>query len=103
LLSAKCLPLYLTKVPSPLQNLKEIGVTSTSARSDYVAIGPDGRKLTSSTGIGIWKHKDSKAKTHYSFNELNWYYYQLGCLDYNRLNWCVLLLHRLLMLDWVWW
>jgi hypothetical protein len=29
-----------------LQNLKKIGVTSTSARSDYVAIGPDGRKLT---------------------------------------------------------
>jgi hypothetical protein len=61
LLSAKCLPLYLTKVPSrlvgcnldnptdnststyaaqTLQNLKKIGVTSTSARSDYVAIGP---------------------------------------------------------------
>jgi hypothetical protein len=53
-----------------IQNLKEIGVTSTSARSDYVAIGPDGRKLTSSTGTDAWKHKDSKAKTHYSFNEL---------------------------------
>jgi hypothetical protein len=39
-----------------LQNLKEIGVTSTSARSDYVAIGPDGRKLTSSTGTDAWKH-----------------------------------------------
>jgi hypothetical protein len=59
LLPPKCLPLYLTKVPSPstyaaqtLQNLKKIGVTSTSARSDYVAIGPDGRKLTSSTGTG---------------------------------------------------
>jgi hypothetical protein len=35
------------------------------ARSDYVAIGPDGRKLTSSTGTDAWKHKDSKAKTHY--------------------------------------
>jgi hypothetical protein len=69
LLSAKCLPLYLTKVPSllsaqTLQNLKEIGVTSTSARSDYVAIDPDGRKLTSSTGIDTWKHKDSKARCH---------------------------------------
>jgi hypothetical protein len=75
LLSAKCLPLYLTKVPSPygaemLQQLKETGVESMSARSEYVAIGPDGKKLTSSTGIGTWKHKDSKAKTHYSFNEL---------------------------------
>jgi hypothetical protein len=45
-------------------------INSTSARSDYVAIGPDGRKLTSSTGTDAWKHKDSKAKTHYSFNEL---------------------------------
>jgi hypothetical protein len=52
-----------------LNNLKEIGVTSTSARSDYVAIGPDGRKLTSSTGTDAWKHKDSKAKTHYRFNK----------------------------------
>jgi hypothetical protein len=33
-------------------------------------IGPDGRKLTSSTGTDAWKHKDSKAKTHYRFNEL---------------------------------
>jgi opacity protein-like surface antigen len=56
-----------TYAAQTLQNLKKIGVTSTSARSDYVAIGPDGRKLTSSTGIGTWKHKDSKAKTHYSF------------------------------------
>ncbi|VVM18261.1 hypothetical protein BSPWISOXPB_240 [uncultured Gammaproteobacteria bacterium] len=59
-----------TYAAQTLQNLKEIGVTSTSARSDYVAIGPDGRKLTSSTGTDAWKHKDSKAKTHYSFNEL---------------------------------
>jgi hypothetical protein len=33
-----------TYAAQTLQNLKEIGVTSTSARSDYVAIGPDGRK-----------------------------------------------------------
>jgi hypothetical protein len=33
-----------------LQKLKGIGVSSASARSDYVAIGPDGKKLTSSTG-----------------------------------------------------
>ncbi|VVH65268.1 hypothetical protein BSPLISOX_2435, partial [uncultured Gammaproteobacteria bacterium] len=59
-----------TYAAQTLQNLKKIGVTSTSARSDYVAIGPDGRKLTSSTGTDAWKHKDSKAKTHYSFNEL---------------------------------
>ncbi|CAC9629850.1 hypothetical protein, partial [uncultured Gammaproteobacteria bacterium] len=30
---------------------------------------PDGKKLTSSTGTSEWRHKDSKAKTHYSFNE----------------------------------
>ncbi|VVM24902.1 hypothetical protein BSPWISOXPB_460 [uncultured Gammaproteobacteria bacterium] len=53
-----------------LQQLKQTGVESMSARSEYVAIGPDGRKLTSSTGTSEWKHKDSKAKTHYSFNEL---------------------------------
>jgi hypothetical protein len=47
-----------TYAAQTLQNLKEIGVTSTSARSDYVAIGPDGRKLTSSTGTDAWKHKD---------------------------------------------
>jgi hypothetical protein len=51
-----------------LQQLKETGVESMSARSEYVAIGPDGRKLTSSTGTSEWRHKDSKAKTHYSFN-----------------------------------
>jgi hypothetical protein len=28
-----------------LQQLKETGVESMSARSEYVAIGPDGRKL----------------------------------------------------------
>jgi hypothetical protein len=33
-----------------LQQLKQTGVESMSARSEYVAIGPDGRKLTSSTG-----------------------------------------------------
>jgi hypothetical protein len=31
-----------------LQQLKETGVESMSARSEYVAIGPDGKKLTSS-------------------------------------------------------
>jgi hypothetical protein len=41
-----------------LQKLKGIGVSSASARSDYVAIGPDGKKLTSSTGANPWRHKD---------------------------------------------
>jgi hypothetical protein len=41
-----------------------------SARSDYVAIGPDGKKLTSSTGANPWRHKDGKVKTHYSFNKI---------------------------------
>jgi hypothetical protein len=53
-----------------LQQLKQTGVESMSARSEYVAIGPDGRKLTSSTGTSEWKHKDGKAKTLYSFDEL---------------------------------
>jgi hypothetical protein len=46
------------------------GGNSMSARSEYVAIGPDGRKLTSSTGTSEWRHKDGKAKTLYSFDEL---------------------------------
>ncbi|VVM22273.1 hypothetical protein BSPWISOXPB_2848 [uncultured Gammaproteobacteria bacterium] len=37
-------------------------VSSASARSDYVAIGPDGKKLTSSTGANPWRHKDGKQK-----------------------------------------
>jgi hypothetical protein len=41
-----------------LQQLKQTGVESMSARSEYVAIGPDGRKLTSSTGTSEWRHKD---------------------------------------------
>jgi hypothetical protein len=45
-------------------------VSSASARSDYVAIGPDGKKLTSSTGANPWRHKDGKVKTHYSFNKI---------------------------------
>ncbi|WP_202784281.1 C80 family cysteine peptidase, partial [Bathymodiolus thermophilus thioautotrophic gill symbiont] len=52
-----------------LRQLKQTGVESISARSEYVAIDPDGKKLTSSTGTSEWRHKDSKAKTHYSFNE----------------------------------
>jgi hypothetical protein len=51
-----------------LQQLKQTGVESMSARSEYVAIGPDGRKLTSSTGTSEWKHKDSKAKTSELFS-----------------------------------
>jgi hypothetical protein len=53
-----------------LQKLKGIGVSSASARSDYVAVGPDGKKLTSSTGANPWRHKDGKVKTHYSFNKI---------------------------------
>jgi flagellar hook assembly protein FlgD len=65
-----CLKASLRVLSLTLQQLKQTGVESMSARSEYVAIGPDGRKLTSSTGTSEWKHKDSKAKTHYSFNEL---------------------------------
>jgi hypothetical protein len=35
-----------------------------------VAIDPDGKKLTSSTGTSEWRHKNGKAKTLYSFDKL---------------------------------
>jgi hypothetical protein len=34
------------------------------------AVGPDGKKLTSSTGANPWRHKDGKVETHYSFNKI---------------------------------
>jgi hypothetical protein len=37
---------------------KQTGVESISARSEYVAIDPDGKKLTSSTGTSEGRHKD---------------------------------------------
>ncbi|WP_139458938.1 C80 family cysteine peptidase, partial [Bathymodiolus thermophilus thioautotrophic gill symbiont] len=53
-----------------IQRLHQGGINGDlSVRSSYVGIQPDGTKVTSNTGVDNWKHKDSEAKTVYSYDK----------------------------------
>ncbi|MBA5249078.1 MAG: hypothetical protein FE834_06035, partial [Gammaproteobacteria bacterium] len=53
-----------------LTNLNQANIPlSVSTRSAYVAVDEYGRKLTSDTGQGDWKHKESQSKTVYSIDD----------------------------------
>ncbi|MBA5248085.1 MAG: hypothetical protein FE834_00920, partial [Gammaproteobacteria bacterium] len=53
-----------------LTKLNQAGIpVSVSTRSAYVAVDEYGRKLTSDTGKGDWKHKESQSKTVYSIDD----------------------------------
>ncbi|CAB5498533.1 C80 family cysteine peptidase, partial [Bathymodiolus thermophilus thioautotrophic gill symbiont] len=53
-----------------IQRLHQGGINGDlSVRSSYVGIQPDGTKVTSDTGVDNWKHKDSEAKTVYSYDK----------------------------------